>query len=126
MNSLTIIGNLTRDPEVRAATNGKNVCTFNLAVNDGDKADFFTINVWDKLGDVCAKYLTKGKKVAIVGPVKMNLFTGKDGKTRGTMEVTARSVEFLSPKEDEKPSKPKKKDISEDEFTDLNSDELPF
>lgn len=127
MNSLTIIGNLTRDPETRSTQTGKSLCSFDIAVNDGDKADFFKVIVWDKLGEVCQNYLAKGRKVAVSGPVKLNTYTGKDGKMHASMDVTARTVEFLSPKEDEKPAaKPKKKAISEDDFTDLNSDDLPF
>lgn len=125
MNSLTIIGNLTRDPETRSTQTGKSLCSFDVAVNDGDKADFFKVIVWDKLGEVCQNYLAKGRKVAVNGPVKLNTYTGKDGKMHASMDVTARTVEFLSPK-DEAPKKEARKQPSEEDFTDLNGMELPF
>ena len=103
MNKLTIIGNLTRDPETRAATNGKNVCTFTVAVNrkrgSEPEADYFRVSAWDKLGESCQNYLAKGRKVAVIGPVSVHTYTANDGTTRANMEMTATDVEFLSPRE---------------------------
>ena len=104
MNKLTIIGNLTKAPELRATATGLSVCTFTVAVNrktrDGNQldADFFRVTVWRQLGEICAKYLDKGRKVCVIGPVSINTYTGQDGKTRAQMEVTADDVEFLTPK----------------------------
>lgn len=104
MNSLTIIGNLTRDPELRATTTGKQVCTFSVAVNrrrregQEQETDFFRVRVWNYMAEVCQKYLAKGRKVAVVGPVRVSTYTGQDGVTRANMDVLAESVEFLSPK----------------------------
>ena len=106
MNKLTIIGNLTADPELRSTPSGKNVCNFNVAVNRKVKvegqpdADFFRVSAWNKLGESCGKYLTKGKKVCVVGAVSMRMYTAQNGETRGTLEVNADDVEFLSPKSD--------------------------
>lgn len=105
MNKLTVIGSLTRDPETRVTQTGLNVTTFSLAVNRKKKqegqpdADFFRVTAWRQLGENCAKYLTKGRKVCVIGPVSISTYTGNDGKTRAQMEVTAEDVEFLSPKE---------------------------
>lgn len=105
MNKLTIIGNLTKAPELRTTQSGLSVCTFTVAVNrrrqqEGQpEADFFRVSAWRQLGENCAKYLAKGRKVCVVGPVGINTYTGNDGKTRAQMEVTAEDVEFLSPKE---------------------------
>ena len=104
MNKLTIIGCLTRDPELRTTQSGVSVCTFSLAVNrrktaDGQpEADFFRVTAWRQLGENCAKYLAKGRKVCVIGPVSVSTFKGQDGATRASLEVTADDVEFLSPK----------------------------
>lgn len=129
MNKLTIIGNLTRDPETRTTTSGVNVCTFTVAVNKrnpkdrDEEADFFRVTAWRALADVCGKWLQKGKKVAVVGAVSVSTFTGNDGTTRASLEVTADDVEFLSPKVSDLP--PEVPD--EPKFTKVNvDDELPF
>ena len=100
MNKLAAIGNLTRDPELRSTPNGIPVCTFTIAVN-GRKSDeastFFRVTAWRQLGENCNRYLTKGKKVFVSGPVSVSTYTAKDGTTRASMEITAEDVEFLSP-----------------------------
>lgn len=106
MNKLTIIGNLTRDPEMRVTSGGKSVCDFSVAANRRKKvegqpeADFFRVSAWGDLGENCGKYLVKGKKVCVVGPVSLNTFTKSDGTCGASMEVKADEVEFLSPKDD--------------------------
>lgn len=104
MNKLTIIGNLTGDPESRTTSGGVNVTTFTVAVNRRNKkdgqseADFFRVSAWRQLGENCLKFLAKGRKVAVVGPVSVHTYTGNDGNTRASLEVNADEVEFLSPK----------------------------
>lgn len=101
MNKLTIIGNLTRDPETRVTQSGASVCSFTVAVNrrgQDDKTDFFRVSAWNKTGETCQKYLAKGRKVAVTGPVSVSTYTGQDGKTYANLEVMAQDVEFLSPK----------------------------
>ncbi|MBQ1779301.1 MAG: single-stranded DNA-binding protein [Acidaminococcaceae bacterium] len=106
MNKLYIIGNLTNDPELRTTTAGKDVCTFNVAVNRPRKngqdqgADFFRVSAWDILGKNCKQFLAKGRKVAVVGAVSVHVFTSNNGEARANMEVRADDVEFLSPKGD--------------------------
>ena len=102
MNQLTIIGNLTRDPESRNVQD-RTVCNFTVAVNRRQRdpngqqtADFFHIAAWEKLGENCQKFLTKGKKVCVVGSVGVRTFQGQDGSTKASLEVAARDVEFLS------------------------------
>ena len=100
MNQLIIIGNLTRDPESRSTQSGKQVCTFSIAVtrrNDREKSDFFRVSAWGELGNNCAKYLSKGKKVCVIGQVSVSTYTTQNGETRANMEVFAEKVEFLSP-----------------------------
>lgn len=107
MNKLTIIGNLTGDPETRTTSTGKDVCTFTVAVNRRKKsdgadpgADFFRVSAWNELGKICQQYLSKGKKVAVIGPVSVHAFTRQDGKAGASLEVTAQDMEILSPKGD--------------------------
>ena len=100
MNKLVLTGNLTRSPELRSTPNGIPVCTFTIAVN-GRKSDdptaYFRITVWRQLAEICNRYLAKGKKVFVSGPVSVSTYTAKDGTTRASLEVTAEDVEFLSP-----------------------------
>ena len=100
MNKLIIVGNLTRDPELRTTQNGKNVCTFTVAVNrrKGEEADYFRVSAWEQLGDNCQRYLAKGRKVAVEGSVSVNSYTTQNGDHRASLEVFARDVEFLSSK----------------------------
>lgn len=101
MNKLTIIGNLTKDPEMRTTTTGKNVCDFTVAVNRKKKtegqpeADFFRVTAWNQLGENCAKFLTKGRKVCAVGAVSVRTYTTQSGEVRASLEVSAEDVEFL-------------------------------
>ena len=103
MNRLTIIGNCTRDPELRTTTTGKSVCTFNVAVNRRKRrddqqqdVDFFRVSTWDALADNCAKYLKRGKKVAVIGSVSVHPFVNAKGEPAANMEVNAQEVEFCS------------------------------
>ena len=107
MNKLTIIGNLTRDPELRTTSAGKEVCSFTVAVNrrktgnnQQPEADFFRVSAWDGLAKSCGQYLAKGRKVAVVGSVSVHTFQTQTGETKAQLEVNASDVEFLSPKGD--------------------------
>ena len=109
MNKLTIIGNLTKDPEQRVTQSGIALCTFTVAVNrrrrEGQEpeADFFRVTAWRQLGETCGKHLAKGRKVAVTGPVSISTYQAQDGSTRANMEVTADDVEFLTPKAQQQP-----------------------
>lgn len=123
MNKLTIIGNLTRDPELRTTPQGKQVCSLDVAVNRRKKiegqpeADYFRVNAWGALGETCAKYLAKGRKVAVIGSVSLSK-REHDGKFYASLEVFAEEVEFLSPKESRTDSQTGMEVVS--------TDELPF
>ena len=107
MNKVFLIGNLTRDPELRTTSTGDSVCSFSIAVNrrrrsnaeaGQPEADFFRVSAWRQLGENCAKYLAKGRKVSVVGSVSCRTYVGSDGQTRASLEVTADDVEFLTPR----------------------------
>jgi len=102
MNQHTIIGNLTRDPETGTTQGGVNWCRFTVAVRkkrpkEGEKdADYIQVTAWRGLGDTCAKYLAKGRKVCVIGEPKAGAWIGRDGSAKGQIEITADEVEFLS------------------------------
>lgn len=121
MQILFIVGNLTKDPETRTTPNGDLVCNFTVAVNrhhrdNKDEADFFRVNAWKKLGESCAKYLAKGRKVAVTGEVRLDSYKTGDNETRTQMVVNADEVEFLSPKAASK----------ENGFVEVADEKLPF
>ena len=128
MNKIILIGNLTNDPEQRATPSGVSVCSFTIAVNrrfpsDGEKqTDFFRIQAWRGLADICNKYLTKGKKVAVIGELQARQYDGKDGQKRMSLDVNADEVEFLSAKDE----KPAMKPADPNTFEDISSKDLPF
>ena len=140
MNKLTIIGNLTRDPELRTTSAGINVCDFTVAVNrrvrrDAQnaqpEADFFRVSAWRQLGENCAKFLAKGRKVCVVGPVSVRTYQANDGTTRASLEVTAEDVEFLSSRNDGEAAGTYTAPAPAAEpqaagFTAVETDELPF
>ena len=106
MNKAILIGNLTRDPELRTTPSGVNVCSFSIAVNrrranqQGEReTDFFNIVAWRGLGDLCGKYLSKGRKVCVTGEIQNRSYDGKDGVKRYVTEIIADDVEFLTPRD---------------------------
>ena len=105
MNKIVLIGNLTHDPDTRSTPNGVTVCSFTIAVNrrfasqGGEKqTDFFRINAWRQLGDVCSRYLAKGRKVAVIGELQARTYEAKDGTTRMSLDVSADEVPWKNAK----------------------------
>ena len=137
MNKITIIGNLTRDPELRSTPTGISVCSFTVAVNkrkteknQNPEPDYFRVTAWRQMGENCGKFLQKGRKVCVVGSVSVSTYTGQDGKTRATLEVLADDVEFLSTAHDQaKESGIMPDDTPKDEQTGMEiaeDSDLPF
>ena len=128
MNKTFLIGNLTKDVDLRTTTSGKTVASFTIAVNrrfkgqDGEKqTDFFSIIAWGQLGEMCGRYLAKGRKVAVVGELQTRSYDAKDGTKRYVTEIVADEVEFLSPKETgAEPQEPASG------FIDIQDEQLPF
>ena len=103
MNRIIIIGNLTRDPETGTTQNGANWTRFSVAVNrrkgkdQTQETDYMRVTVWQGLAETCARYLSKGKKVAVVGTAGCYAWVKQDGKTAGgQIEINGQEVEFLS------------------------------
>lgn len=104
MNKVFLIGNLVRDPEVRATQSGISVCNFTVAVNrrfkkeNGEQeTDFLNVIAWRQLAELCSKYLAKGRKVAVTGSIQTRTYEAKDGSKRTAWDIVADEVEFLSP-----------------------------
>lgn len=129
MNKLILIGNLTKAPETRVTQGGKSVCSFDIAVNDrkGD-ATFFRVSAWDKLGENCQRFLSKGKKVMVIGPVSARAYNTSSGETRVSIEVNAQDIEFLSPKDGEVQYQQQERKAIQGEvgMTAVEPEELPF
>jgi single-strand DNA-binding protein len=105
MNKVILIGNLTKDPELRYTPNGVAVATFTLAINRprtnqaGEReADFINIVAWQKLADLCATYLRKGRQAAVEGRLQTRSYDNKEGKKVYVTEVVAENVQFLGGK----------------------------
>ena len=145
MNKLTIIGNLTRDPELRqvnTANGPVSVCSFTVAVNarrgrqnDGqEQTDFFRVTAWRGLGETVARYQRKGSKICVVGPVTVRTYQAQDGTTRASLEVTAEDIEFVGGRSDGEaggyaaPAAPMAAapTAQNNGFTVVESEELPF
>lgn len=127
MNKLTIIGNLTRDPETRVTQSGSSVCSFTVAVNrrgQDDKTDYFRVSAWNKTGETCQKYLAKGRKVAVTGPVSVSTYTGQDGKAYANLEVMAQDVEFLTSKAEQ--AAPAPAAPANNGYQEVTDDDCPF
>lgn len=130
MNKLTIIGNLTNNPDLRSTSSGISVCSFTVAVNrrkqvEGQpEADFFKVSAWRQLGENCGKFLSKGSKVSVVGPVSVKTWE-KDGRHGANMEVVAEDVEFLSGKEKTEEGTRKQVD-PQSGYERVNPSDLPY
>lgn len=130
MNKVMLIGNLTKDPDVRTTSGGASVTTLSIAVNrrfkdkSGERVtDYFRVVAWNKLADICGKYLVKGNKVSVSGELQTKDYEAKDGTKRYVTEILADEVEFLTPKSDRNQS------VDDIGFTDITGEEgdgFPF
>ena len=111
MNRVFLVGNLTRDPELRRTAAGTAVANLRLAVNqtytgkDGVKKEsvsFFTVVAWERQAEVCQEYLKKGNPVLVEGRLQSKTWTTKEGQNRNSVEVIASRVNFLNRKDDAK------------------------
>lgn len=104
MNKVFLIGNLTKDPEMRSTQSGVVVCNFSIAVNrrfrnpqtGQQETDFLNVVAWRQLAELCSKYLAKGHKVAVTGSIQTRTYEAKDGSKRTAWDIVADEVEFLS------------------------------
>ena len=144
MNKVILIGNLAADPELRQTSSGLPVCTFRLAVQrrfsnaQGVKeADFFTVVAWRQTAELCSRFLSKGRKCAVVGSLQTRSYDAQDGTKRYVTEIVADNVEFLGSREDGGSRQgnyapaapapaPRSAAPASSDFTEVDDDELPF
>ena len=109
INRVVLTGNLTRDPELRSTGSGLAVCSLRLACNTRrkgasgdweDKPNYFDITVWGAQGENCARFLAKGRPVAIDGRLEWREWQDKEGNTRQNVEIVADAVQFLGSRDD--------------------------
>lgn len=107
LNRVQLIGNLTRDPELRYTPQGTAVCTFGMATNRGwvteagekkEEAEFHQVVTWNKLAEICSQFLTKGRKVFIEGRLQTRQWTAQDGTARQRTEIVASDMIILDNK----------------------------
>ena len=153
MNKVFLIGNLTRDPEMRSTQSGIPVCNFSIAVNrrfrnqqtGQQETDFFNIVAWRQLAELCSRFLAKGRKVAVSGSIQTRTYEAQDGSKRSAFDIVADEVEFLSspqnagaaPSGEYRPAAPSPAPAPQVQqapsyapadagFTQVDDDELPF
>ena len=110
INRVVLVGNLTKDPELRHTPSGTAVCSLRLAVNSSqkdpstgewtDKPNYFDVTVWDKQGENCAQYLAKGRPVAVDGRLDWREWDAQDGTKRQAVQIIANTVQFLGSRGD--------------------------
>ena len=132
MNSVHIIGNIVRQPELKFTQSGKSVTNFTVAVQDRynkDNANYLPVVVWGKTAELCTEWLDKGKKVGITGRLTSRKYETQDGQKRTVIEIVADEVDFLTPKGDARPSSPPQQDQWSNLGIELNmedTDDAPF
>lgn len=149
LNRVQLIGNLTRDPELRYTPNGTAVCSFGLATNRSwttdsgekkDEAEFHNIVAWNKLGELCSQFLVKGSKAFLEGRLATRSWQGQDGVQKTRTEIILTDMIVLSGRktesaesEEEKPEeKPEEKNEEkteskkEEPVEEVAPDDIPF
>jgi single-strand DNA-binding protein len=105
LNKVFLIGNLTRDPELRVTPKGTSICTFGIAVNrqfrdesgaSRDETTFVDVEAWGKQGELCSKYLAKGNPCMVEGRLRLDSWESKTGEKRSKLKVVLDNVQFLS------------------------------
>lgn len=101
INSVVIGGRLTKDPELKMSNNGKNLCNFTIAVNEGKDhpASFFNCTAFGITAENMQKYLAKGSQVAVTGKLQQRKYTDKNGQNRESISILANDVTFLDSRE---------------------------
>ena len=149
MNNVTLVGRLTRDPELRTVSTGNMTCSFSIAVNrqftnaSGEReTDFINCVIWGKQAENLCKYCTKGSLIGVQGRIQTRNYDGQDGRRVYVTEVAAQNISFLGSRNTNSSfddgyanvnqSPIETTDISEDPFKDfgsevvLSDDDLPF
>lgn len=130
MNKIILIGRSTKDAELRYTQTGKQVATFTLAVDrdfknaQGEReADFIPCVVWGKLAEICEKYVTKGKQIAVAGRIQTRTYDAPDGSKRYITEVIVSDLQLLGGRQEGQAEQSQKPAFEE---VNMDNQELPF
>ncbi len=137
MNKVILAGRLTKDIEMRYTQTGKAIARFILSVNrrvskdkEKQQADFIPIIVWNKLAEICSKYLTKGSQILVEGHLQIRDYVAQDGKKHYIAEVIAQELEFMGSKvtAGNEQLQNQEQNISQEEITQdtATDEEIPF
>lgn len=137
MNKAILIGNLTRDPESATTSSGIAKCSFTLAVQRRfanaqgvREADFLPVIAWRQTAELCARYLSKGRKVAVEGTIQTRSYDAQDGTKRFVTEIIAENVEFLGSRDNGAQAADDTVKQAQETFgagyVEVDNDELPF
>lgn len=118
MNSINLIGRLTKDPELRKTGSGISVANFQIAVDGGkEETYFFPVIVWKELADTTMKFVKKGNRVGVSGRLTQRSYE-KDGRKNSIVEIVADRIDFLEPKQTQNEVK--------EEHIEIQTDDMPF
>lgn len=127
MNKVHLIGNLTKDVDLKYTKHNTPVASYTIAVNTGygelQETNYFNIKTWGKSGEFVSKYFKKGQPIALTGRLKNNNYEDKNGNKKYTIEIVTEDIEFVGSKKEEVLEELK------EEFTpnfEIEDDELPF
>lgn len=139
VNKAIILGNLGRDPEVRYTPDGKAITNFSVATtekwrdrdgNSQERTEWHRVVVFDRLGEVCGEYLSKGSSVYVEGHLRTRSWDDREGNKRYTTEIVGRTVQFLSPRGESGRQSggapPPEDDFSYEEGAGMTDDDVPF
>ena len=132
-NKVLLMGNLTRDPELRYTPSGSPVCKLGLAVNRRytqnnelkEEVCFVNITVWGKQAENCSEYLSKGRAIFVEGRLQQDRWETEDGKKRSKLEVVAENIKFLPRSATLQPGSPHYED-NQEQGTSAPEDDVPF
>jgi len=134
LNKAMIIGNLTRDPELRSTPGGQSVCSFGVATNQvwtdqqgqrQERAEFHNVVAWGKLAEICSQYLAKGRKVFIEGRLQTRDWEGQDGVKRYRTEIVAENMIMLDRSGGKSSDMPADAPM-ENESDEVKKEDIPF
>lgn len=134
LNRVQLIGNLTRDPELRYTPNGAAVCSFGLATNRAwktetgerrEEADFHNIVAWNKLAELCSQFLVKGRKVYVEGRISTRKWTAQDGAPRSTTEIVISDMILLDSKRPDQAQASAEEQVEVKEESNVDTNSVP-
>ena len=123
INKCTLLGNCGKDPEIKQTSTGKKVATFSLATTEKysgeSKTTWHNIVVWEKLAEICEKYVKKGSQLFIEGKISYRVWEDKDGNKRNITEIVASEIKLLG-------GKPESKVETRESIMNAPDDDLPY